>query len=198
MARKAKKDPTILRDIPYIRCYEEMGMIETEAGIFTRAYEIMPPKHQKEITYSAKRVRDCMKSVFLTCKELSFQFVIRNSRIEKEEYLQSIRLPHGRNEAVNACADLYNDMIDSNIDVGHNNFKRHVYLVVSAEYDTPDEAAELFSGLDEELNHCFGGMYGYMAQPQPILPRGSSLPLLPSMPQAPETTSRRLPPQQCQ
>ena len=71
MARKVKKDPAVLRDIPYIRCYEEAGMIETDPGIFTRAYEITPPNYQKEITYSAKRVRECMKSVFLAFREIS-------------------------------------------------------------------------------------------------------------------------------
>ena len=55
MAKKGKCDLSVLRDIPYTRCYAEAGMIETDPGIFTRAYEIAPPKHQKELTYSAMR-----------------------------------------------------------------------------------------------------------------------------------------------
>ena len=31
----------IQRSIPYLRCFEEAGMIETEKGVFSRSYQIM-------------------------------------------------------------------------------------------------------------------------------------------------------------
>ena len=89
MRKKGMKDSAVknkgsregVRDIPYLKCYQEAGMIEVESGVFTHGYEIRPPKFQKAITYSVKKVRECMKEIFSSFGEMSFQFVIRNSAL---------------------------------------------------------------------------------------------------------------------
>ena len=86
MEKKKEKTPVVTRDIPYVRCYNESGMIETSFGVFSKCYEILSPTRQRELTYSSKKVRECMKSIFLAFRDLSFQFVIHNSPTDKEEY----------------------------------------------------------------------------------------------------------------
>lgn len=34
----------IQKNISYLRCFEEAGMIETEKGVFSRSYQIMQPE----------------------------------------------------------------------------------------------------------------------------------------------------------
>ena len=41
----------IVDKIPYQRCYEEYGIIETEHGIFSCAYEICSPTEQMQAQY---------------------------------------------------------------------------------------------------------------------------------------------------
>ena len=164
-AAKNKVSREGARDVPYVKCYQETGMIEVMPGVFTHGYEIRPPKFQKAITYSVKKVRECMKKIFSSFGEMSFQFVIRNSPTEKEEYLKTVQLPHGRSVEVNECTDLYNALIAENVDVGHNNFVRHIYLVVSAVCGTADEAAERFGELDGVIEERFFALYSYVAEP---------------------------------
>lgn len=165
MAKKKEKTPVVTRDIPYVRCYNESGMIETSFGVFSKCYEILSPTRQKELTYSSKKVWECMKSIFLAFRDLSFRFVIHNSPTDKEEYLKTIQLSHGRSDKINACTDSYNALLKENVDVGHNNFTRSIYLCVSMEKNTPDEAVESFAELDQQIADHFASLYGYIAKP---------------------------------
>ena len=76
-----------------------------------------------------------------------------------------MQLPHGRSPKINACTDSYNALLKENVDVGHNNFTRSVYLCVSAEKNTADEALESFTELDEEVKNRFSSLYGYITKP---------------------------------
>ena len=51
---------TMADKIPYQRCYEEHGIIETEHGIFSCAYEICSPTEQMQVQYNVQLVRNCM------------------------------------------------------------------------------------------------------------------------------------------
>ena len=168
MARRNRRAAVNTKDIPYVRCYKEVGMIEIKSGVFTRGYEIKPPHYQKEITYSVKKVRECMRRIFSSFGEMSFQFVIRNSPTDREAYLKTVQLPHGRSKEINACTDKYNELLSENVDVGHNNFVRSIYLIVSAECNTADEAAERFGELDELVIEQFKSLYSYIAAPMSI------------------------------
>ena len=162
--RKQRKKMSV-RDIPYERCFEEAGMIETERGRYTHTYEIIPPSRTKEMTYSPKRVRKAMKKIFRTFGEMPFQFVIRNYLIDEGEYLKKIQIPPGRHEKINACIDSYNSILADNVGIGHNNYESRVYLTVTAECEDVCDAEEIFQRLDEDVKTVFKEMYGYTAKP---------------------------------
>ena len=49
--------------IPYRYCYEEAGMIETENGVFTRTYKVVPPKGAVKGSYHSKMTRMQMENI---------------------------------------------------------------------------------------------------------------------------------------
>ena len=76
-------------------------------------------------------------------ESFSFEFTIRNCPSEKEEYLSKIKLAEKRDQYLEMRTK-YNNVLCDNFDIGHNNYKRNVYLTVSVEARIPDEALELF------------------------------------------------------
>ena len=74
---------TMADKIPYQRCYEEHGIIETEHGIFSCAYEICSPTEQMQVQYNVQLVRNCMESILTEVVQEgnSYQFCVRNRRV---------------------------------------------------------------------------------------------------------------------
>ena len=75
--------------IPYIRCYEEHGIIETENKVFTRGYEIRKPEEQIHSQYNIQFIRSCMETILKDVAEegLSYQFCVRNRRVDEQGYI---------------------------------------------------------------------------------------------------------------
>ena len=78
--------------IPYVRCYEEYGIIETESNVFTCAYEICKPSEPIQTQYNVQLVRNCMESILTEIAQagMSYQFCVRNSRVDTQDYLRNI------------------------------------------------------------------------------------------------------------
>ena len=163
--KKRKANPGVLKDIPYVRCYVEAGMIEVSNGSFTHTYEIIPPYRAKEMTYSARKTRAALRKIFGLFGDMSFQFVIRNNLISREEYLKRIQLPMENHTAINGIIESYNSLLAENVDIGHNNYESRVYLTVTVSGGNAGEAAERFENLDELVGAAFGDLYGYSAKP---------------------------------
>lgn len=83
---------TIADKIPYLRCYEEHGIIETENCVFTCAYEICRPTEQIQAPYNIQFVRNCMEEILTDTAQIgmSYQFCIRNRRVDTQDYLKDI------------------------------------------------------------------------------------------------------------
>ena len=156
------------KHIPYLHCFEEDGMIETEAGVYTRGYRILPPEGDVKGNYSSKVTRMLMEKMLVRlAASFSFEFTIRNCYIDKEEYLSKIMLDE-REDAYRHLRSLYNRLLQENCDIGHNNFTREVYLTVSTEADTPDEALQCFEESDEWMGDLFEAMYGLRMEPMEL------------------------------
>lgn len=154
------------KNIPYRYCFEEAGMIETQEGIYTRTYEILPPDGEVKGSYNSKMTRMLMENILQKLIErFSFEFTIRNCRIDKEEYLSKITIEEtGNEDAYQHLRKLYNRVLQDNCDIGHNNFIRKVYLTLSLEADTPDFALESFEGAEPWMNEIFHSLYGFRAK----------------------------------
>ena len=70
MTQSTKKN-VIHRSIPYLYCFEEAGMIETEPGVYTRTYRIQPPDGTIRGNYNERMTRRQMESLL---KKLTMQF----------------------------------------------------------------------------------------------------------------------------
>jgi len=156
--------------IPYRYCYEEAGMIETENGVFTRTYKVVPPKGAVKGSYHSKMTRMQMENILQRLAEnFRFEFTIRNCRMDKEEYLSKIMLPESESkDAYHHLRTLYNKVLRENCDIGHNNFTREVYLTLSVEADTPEIALEKFMGAEQWLPEIFHSLYGFCIQPMTL------------------------------
>ena len=81
----------IQKNIPYLRCFEEAGMIETEQGVFSRCYRIMQPEGEVKHGFSSKQTRAVMENILQKLSEkFTYQFTIRNSYMDPEEYLKAV------------------------------------------------------------------------------------------------------------
>ena len=109
--------------IPYLRCYEEQGIIETEYKVFTCGYEIRRPKEQIHTQYNIQFIRSCMESILNDVAEegLSYQFSVRNRRVDEQGYLQNLLAKEHGEEKLDVYKREYNATIQDNTSVGHNN-----------------------------------------------------------------------------
>lgn len=152
--------------IPYRYCYKEAGMIETENGILNRTYKVFPPDEAVKGSYHSKIARMQMENILQKLLEkFTFEFTVRNCRIEKEEYLSQVMIPeNGNRDVYHHLRTLYNTVLQENCDIGHNNFTREVYLTLSVEADTPEEALEQFEEAEPWLTEVFHSLYGFRIQ----------------------------------
>ena len=156
----------IQKSIPYLRCFEEAGMIETEEGVFSRSYRILQPGEGMKQGFSAKQTRAAMEDILRKLSgRFSFQFTVRNARIGQEEYLEGVELaaPGGADE-YRGIRESYNAVIRENYGIGHNNSSRTVCLTLSTRADAPEDACAVFEGSDPWVKGLFAGLYGFRAE----------------------------------
>lgn len=156
----------VQKSIPYLRCFEEAGMIETEKGVFSRCYRIMQPEGEMKHGFSSRQARAVMENILRKLSErFSFQFTIRNSHMEQEEYLKAVELrAAGGTDEYREVREIYNAVLRENCGTGHNNFSRRVYLTISTQADTPEDAEGIFEASDPWIRELFGGLYGFRAE----------------------------------
>ena len=148
MAKKSSINiPKNMADkIPYLRCYEEQGIIETEHRVFTCGFEIRRLEKQIQTQYNIQFVRSCMETILKDVAEegLSYQFCVRNRRVDEQGYLRNLLAKNHGEEKLDIYARAYNTTIQDNTSVGHNNFETRIYYIVSYLSDIVEEAIEKF------------------------------------------------------
>lgn len=166
MTQSTKKN-VIHRSIPYLYCFEEAGMIETERGVYTRTYRIQPPDGIIQGNYNEKMTRRQMETLLKKLSmQFSFEFTVRNCRIDRKEYLSRVMLDEESDmDGYQHLRKLYNQVLRENCDIGHNNVNREVYLTISYTADTPDMALRKFEQADVWIKDGFTALYGFQADP---------------------------------
>ena len=95
------------KNIPYRYCFEEGGMIETENGIYSRTFKLLPPDEDVKGSYHSKKTRMVMEEILQKLAEnFTYQFTIRNCRMDREKYLAKIMLKESEKE--DALLDIMN------------------------------------------------------------------------------------------
>ena len=167
----------IVDKIPYQRCYEEYGIIETEHGIFSCAYEICSPTEQMQAQYNVQLVRNCMEAILTeVVKEgISYQFCVRNRRVDTQDYLKDILVSEHVEEKLDSYIEAYNETIRDNTSIGHNNFETKVYYIISCTAEIVEDAIEQFEKLDGIIKEQFLKLYGYVAKHMSLQERLESI-----------------------
>lgn len=134
--------------VPFIRGFEENGMIEAVKGKYSVMYELSNVKVTDTGLFQTK-----MEAMFSSLPlDFEYQFIVHNALIPKEDYLKTVLIPPERMAQTNE----YNHTILDNSDIGHNNVKKKVYFVVSCKASIPEQAIEKFQKLDTVLKTAFG------------------------------------------
>ena len=151
------------KNIPYRYCFEEGGMIETEKGIYSRTFKIVPPDGDIKGSYHSKMTRMLMEDILQKLAEnFTYEFTIRNCHMDREEYLSKVMLNETeRKDVYQHLRILYNKVLQDNCDIGHNNFTREVYLTISIEADIPEIALEKFLEAEPWIKELFHALYGF-------------------------------------
>lgn len=154
-------DKTMAAKIPYLRCYEEEGMIETRQGVYTKSYLIEDIRPENISDYDTDMIMSRIESLINALPDsVTVQFCIHNKTIEQEEYLKKVLVKPDKSEEINRYIDAYNRMIVENASIGHNNIKGTRYFTIALAADLPEIAANRFRKLDQTVNHAFAGICG--------------------------------------
>ena len=148
--------------IPYRRCHEEEGIIETQNGRFTRMYRIHGIDTDQATGYDPKTAQQKMAEIINGMPEdIIFQFVIHNRFVDADESrMQFLVDPDSKEEVLRPYVEAYDRVVLDNAEIGHNNTRKRVYCVLSVSADTVDDAARRFKALEPELQERFDGFYG--------------------------------------
>ena len=151
----------IRKKIPYVRTFEEEGIIETRNNQYSKCYFVNDIKQANTKDYSQSAFNKKFKRLIDELPEdISFQFVIHNKLVDQDFFLKkTLKVPE-QYSGYEKYVDAYNEVIAENADVGHNNEKKDTYFVISMKADLPEDAVKRFRDIDEMIKELFSNVYG--------------------------------------
>ena len=156
--------------IPYEKCFDDSGIISSSEGTYSKSYRILNEK-KTDSTIDLELIYLSISELYVGLKDTSFQFVIRNAVIDKDEYLQEIQIEETDDRKVNEVITKYNNVLAKNIDVGHNNYKSDVVLTVKVRADNHLEAIEIFEELMGIITRQIESIPGFKVYPMSLIER---------------------------
>lgn len=162
--KSALRAPQQIADkIPYVRCYEEEGMIETEDGVFTKAYVIEDVKPGNIKNYEESFLIKNFAALINTIPDdMKCQFVVHDRIVKMEDFLKNvIQIPKDNIPA--HMTDAYNREIAKNSAIGHNNTRKNTYFILSVHTEVPEDAVNRFREIDNTIRTMFMKIYGINA-----------------------------------
>ena len=79
--------------IPYDKCFENSGIISSANGAYSKSYRVVNEK-KTDSTIDLEHIYMSIAELYVGLKDTTFQFVIRNAVIDKEEYLKEIQIEY--------------------------------------------------------------------------------------------------------
>lgn len=147
--------------IPYIRTFEEEGVIETTTGVFTKSYLIEEAKDFGKDSLDKDMLQTRLEQLYNGFPlDVIYQFTIHNRLVELENYLKKVLITPNKEDAINQYIELYNNVIVDNVNIGHNNVSKTRYLTISTKKDVVDEAIDLFRTIDADIKRLFINVAG--------------------------------------
>lgn len=149
--RALKVPHSVQESIPYTAVYPDCGVIETEPGHFSRAYELM------DCNWTAAKEAE-QYDMFARYNQLlnmfdssvRFQVVIDNHAIDKQNFEDEVLLKM-QNDGLDDLRSEENAILRDKILQGRNNLTCEKYLIVSVEAESAAAAMLQFSRFDAEI-----------------------------------------------
>ena len=145
MAKKIKKAPSkVTGKIPFQNTYD--GGIFEDRGFYTEMYvlENLPSQDAEALRYKLNKIYERMP------EDCTFQILVHNALITKEDYLKKVLVAQNTPQA-----KVYNEIVVDTTDIGHNNIRKFVYLVVGKRASSIDEARQYFESIEESIASAF-------------------------------------------
>ena len=152
--RKQKLPRTVQQSIPYKYIYDD-GVIETEPGVFTKAYRLDDINFLMASEEEQLAISD-LYGEFLNSipKEVRFQIVIQNHPMKKEEFLEEIRYEMQDNDDLNLYRSAMNKMLIESVARGKANLHQDKYCVVALEETDVDRAKKTLGDVDTTVRNA--------------------------------------------
>lgn len=145
MAQKVKKmSSKVTGKIPFQKVYD--GGVFEDKGFYTEMYvlEKLPAQDVDALRYKLNKVYEKMPN------DCTFQIIVHNALITKEDYLKKVLVPQKIEQA-----KVYNEVVVDTTDIGHNNIRKFVYLVVGKKAASIEEANKYFDSIEEIILSAF-------------------------------------------
>ena len=140
--------------IPYECVYEEGGLFEVSEGVFSKAYVLKEMESAAGVSggLAVKQFAGLLNRI---PQDMTVQFMVFNRLIPQEEFLKDILIVPDKEECLNGWIERYNGMLAENCDIGHNNVKKMVYLILSVKRETPEDAVRYFKKQEKLIIDLF-------------------------------------------
>lgn len=148
--KKRKIPKTVQDSIPYERIYNN-GIIESEGGLFSKAYTL------EDINFSIAPTEE-QKNIFMDFEKLlnsfpennNFQIIIHNFKADKTTTLKEVRFAPQR-DGLNKYRQETNNVLLEKISEGNNSLRQSKYLVVTHIDNDVDHAFQVMKGMDQDV-----------------------------------------------
>lgn len=147
--RKAPK--TVQESIPFKNLYEN-GVIETEDGVFTKAYRLMDVDFNLASDDKQMAIYKLYGS-FLNSfsSNISFQMLIVNRDADKRVFLRGVQFAPQK-DGLNRYRQQLNNVLLGKMAEGKNNLTQEKYCIVSVTENQVDTAMQILESVDRDID----------------------------------------------
>lgn len=150
--RKAKR--TTKDTIPYSRVYED-GIIESEGGVFSKAYSFGDVNFETASNEEQKRIFFAYEDLLNGIEDdMTMQVVIRNMKAESRQALLEKFIFKGRRDSLVEQRHRMNELIMDRIAAGRNGMKQEKQIVFSVRSDDTLRAKSILDGMDSQVDEA--------------------------------------------
>lgn len=154
LVRKSKAlkiSKTVQESIPYEFVYPDNGIIETEKGVFCRAYSF------GDINWACAKEEEQISFFTSFCALLNsfdamtnFQILVNNHTLDIQEFERNAMMPV-KNDGLDELRSEYNEILRDRIRSGCNSLRSDRYLIVSIEAESAAAASNQFVRMDTQI-----------------------------------------------
>ncbi len=166
--RNKKKKNINTSYIPYDKCYENESIIQSKKGNYSISYKVFSDEVEE---LEKDLIIDNLSLLYGQLSNVNIQFTIRNAPIELEQYLKRIKICKKNDETLDEIIEDYNNVLEKNCAIGHNNYKTSVILTISVNADVYEDALFELKEAEEEIKNKLQTIPGIKFEKMNLLER---------------------------